>query len=147
VGQTVAPVDDLLERGVLAAQRLLLGGLGHHLAQLGVLARLGDEVVGAQPHGLHGRLDVGVAGEDDQLGVDLGAAGPAEDLEAGVIGQLHVDDGDVELFGAESSHALGARARFDDAGSGVALQHGGQQSPDVGVVVDDEHAHHVRHLA
>ena len=110
VGQAVAPGDDLLERRVLATQRLLLGRLGHHLAQLGVLPRLGDEVVGAEPHRLHRRLHVGVAGEDDELGVDLGGAGPAEDVEAGVIGQLDVDEDDVELVAAEQRHRLGARS-------------------------------------
>ncbi len=64
-----------------------------------------------------------------------------------MVGQLHVDDGDVELLAGEPRHALGARARFGDAGSRLALEHGRQQGPDVRVVVDDEHVHPARHLA
>src|SRR5437867_13101673 len=49
--QAVAPGDDLAQRRVLAAQRFFLGGLGDDLEPLGVLPRLGDEVVRTETHG------------------------------------------------------------------------------------------------
>ena len=48
---------------------------------------------------------------------------------------------------AQERHALRTGRRLGDAGAGVTLEHRGQQAPDVGVVVDDEHVHGVRHLA
>jgi hypothetical protein len=95
-------------RVMTSAQRFLFGGLGDDLEQLGVLPRLGDEVVGAETHGLHRRLDVGVAGEDDQLGVYVGVTRPPQDVQPGMIGKLDIDEGHVELFARQVRHRLAA---------------------------------------
>ena len=145
-GQTVAARDDLGERHVLAPQRSRLGGLGHRLAKLGVAARLGDEVAGAQAHRLHRGLHVGVAGQHDQLGVERDGAGPAQDVEAGVIGHLDVEQRDVEVFASEAGHALGGGGGLGHVGAGL-HEDRRQDAPDLRVVVDDEDANTVRHVA
>jgi len=144
-GQPVPPRDDFLQRGVLAAQRLLLRRLGHDLQQLRVLPRLADEIVGAQPHRLDGRLHVGVTGEHDRLDVDVGVARPSQDVEPRMIRQMHVDEGDVEGAAREPLHRLGA-------GHGLAhghwrpREHHREHRAYVGIVVDDEHVNGVGHL-
>lgn len=57
-----------------------------------------------QTHRLHRRLDVGVAREHDHLDVDVRGARPPEYLEPGVVGQMHVHQGDVELRARETVH-------------------------------------------
>ena len=64
-----------------------------------------------------------------------------------MIGQLHVDDGHVELLAAEQPHGLGARLGLGDGVAGIDLEDGGEQAAHLGIVVDDEHVDHVRHLA
>ena len=142
----VAPRDHRAQGDVLSAEQLLLDGLRDDLEQLDVLPRLPDEVVGAEPHRLHRGIDVGVAGEHDELGVDLGAARPAQDVEARVIRKLNVREDDVELVASEHRHRLAARRRFHH-GHLIAGEHAREEAADVGVVVDDERANAVLHVA
>jgi hypothetical protein len=134
------------EHDVLPSQRFLLDGLGQHLEQLDVLPRLADEVVGAQAHRLDRCVDVGVPGQHDELRVDVGAAGPAQDVETGVIGKANVDEDHVELVTTEDRHRVPARRGFDDRHL-CAREHARQKAADVGVVVHDERADPVLHVA
>jgi len=64
-----------------------------------------------------------------------------------VIGQLDVDDGDVELVAAEPRHSLGAPIRPSVTWAPVSLSSTAASKPGCRRLVDDEHAHRVRHLA
>ena len=88
--------DLFAQIAVLALQADLLQRLGHHLAHLVEAERLGDVIEGAVLHGIHRRLQRGVAGDHDHFGVRPGFAALFQHLHAvhllhAQIGQHHVE--------------------------------------------------------
>ena len=80
-----------LQRGGLVRHVAALGDAGEDDLELGPLARLGQVVEGPQPQGLHGRVDRGVAGQDDDLRLGADLADLAQDLDAGEPGHPQIE--------------------------------------------------------
>ena len=63
-----------------------------------------------------------------------------------MVGHVDVEQGDVEVFTPETGHALGGGGGLGHVGAGL-HQHRGQDATNLRVVVDDEDASTVRHVA
>ena len=87
-------------------------GGGHQ--QLGRADRLLEVVEGAELDGLDRRLDRGVAGDDEDLGVGRDVPGRAEQLDAVHLGHLDVEQEQVEVLLAEQVEALARGGRGRD---------------------------------
>ena len=103
--------------------------------------RLGEEVVGPEPHRLDGDLDGAKGGDQEHRGVGVVGADGLEDLEA--VDRLHLEVGDHH---GEAVLAEGGDARLAARGGGhlVArlLEGDGHALPEGLVVVDDEDVGH-----
>ncbi len=131
------------QRGVLAAQPCLLGRLHDQHVQLVEPRRLREVVVGAQPHGLERARDLGMAGQDQHLDRECLGADLAQDLQATAVGQVQVQEHDVEAVvpqllacirdRKDPRHVVPSRAQLllDDA-------------PERGVVLENEHGDPLR---
>ena len=77
--------------------------------QLVLVERLGHVVVGAEAETLHLVLDAGEAGQDQDRRLDLGNAQRPQDLVAGHVRQVQVEEDDVvvvELFSQQRTGQL-----------------------------------------
>src|SRR3972149_3348767 len=77
-------------------------GAGHDLV-------LHQEIAGTQLHGLHGHLLVAGAGDDNDRGVAALLLESAQDIEAGHIGELVIEEDGIELASGETVQGLPAR--------------------------------------
>ena len=109
--ELVLLLDLLLERAVLAAQRLALLGLAQREDDLVRLERLAHVVVGARLHRLDGEVDVAVgAHHDDRRRVLLGLE-RAEQIEPAHARHAHVGEDDVGVERVERARAPPRRRR------------------------------------
>jgi hypothetical protein len=96
-------------------------------------------VEGAQPRGVDGVAESGLAAHHDDR--DLGPAGThlSQDLQAVAAGERQVEEHDVRLV---RRHAIEAGFPARGLVGLVALrrQHAGDHAPDVALVIDDQHA-------
>ena len=141
--QGVAAVDLGAQVAVLGLERPLAHGVADDQHRLVERQRLLDEVEGAELDGAHRRLDVAVARDDDDLGVDPPLAQPLQGLEPVDARHPHVEQHDVVGVGDD---ALEARLPGFDGVDGVALvaQHATEGGAHAGLVVDDEDRRHGR---
>ena len=102
---------------VVAQELALLGRLAHQDLELLDLGRLGQVVVGAELHGLHRGGDLLKARHDDDLRVLGKLLQLAQDLDALLLGHLHVEHDDVVWILPQAgqgrlavAHALGLQA-------------------------------------
>jgi hypothetical protein len=103
------------------AQDTLFGGqleLVHralqHDAQFVEGERFADVVEGAHLHGLHGRRDGGIAGDDDHHRIRTPAFHGAQRFQAAGAGQLEIEEHDVNVLGVE--HLVGVLRAIGDEG-------------------------------
>ena len=101
--------------------------------QLVLVERLGHVVVGAEAQALHLVLDAGEAGEDQDRGLDLGDPQRAQNLEAGHVRQVQVEQDDVVVvelaeidalfaeIGGVDVEALGFEHQLDRLRSGAVV--------------------------
>src|SRR5205085_4191222 len=132
-----AHVEARLQIGVLALEAAVLERAGDTHQCLFEREGLLDEVVRAQPRGLHRRLDRAVAGDHDdrrlrthapELGQGLEAIHPGHpDVEEDDVGRLVGDEAHGRFAGAGRAHAIA-----------LVLQHRAQRALNGRLVVDDE---------
>ena len=89
------------QRQHLAVQILPLARVAHERAQLVVVEVLGDVVIGAVLHRLHGGLDLVDRRDHDDLDQAVVLLDDAEDLEAADAGQPDVEQHQVDVFAVE----------------------------------------------
>jgi hypothetical protein len=90
--------------------------------QLVLVERLGQIVVGAEAETLHLVLDAGEAGEDQDRGFDLGDAQRAQNLVAGHVRQVQVEQDDVVVIELAEIDALFAEVgRIDVEASDLSI--------------------------
>ena len=107
--------------------------------QLRHLEGLGEVAEGRAVHGLDGRGDRAVAGDEDDLRVGARRADGAQEVEPGDVGQPDIDDGGVHgRRGQPLETGIPGRSRLD--GVTVQLEHVADRMTGPGVVVDDEDA-------
>ena len=141
--QRVAAVDLGAQVAVLGLERPLPQRMTDDQHRLVERQRLLDEVEGAELDGPHRRLDVAVAGDDDDLGVDAALAQALQGLEPVDARHPHVEQHDVVVVGDD---ALEARLAGFDGVDGIAFvaQHAAEGGAHAGLVVDDEDRGHGR---
>ena len=124
------------QRDDLAVQILPLAGVAHQRPQLVVVEVLGDVVVGAVLHRLHGRLDLVDGRDHDALDEAVVLLDDAQDVEAADAGQPDVEQDQVDVLVFEQrQRRLAARHRQDAV---VALEDGGDRVPHPLIVVADQ---------
>ena len=122
---------------VAPGQALPLQGLLDDRAQLRQVHGFHQVRRRALLHGVHGRLDVGVTGDGDDLDVRVFLPGRQKDVQAVGVRQLQVGDDDVHVLGVQKVQALLAAGGLEDLGAEFAqrlLHRGGV----VGFVVYDQ---------
>jgi hypothetical protein len=92
---------------VLAHGRALRGGSVEKGLEHLEPAGLGDEIVGAELHGLHGGLDGALAGQEDGLRGRLGGARGPQHVDAAAAGHAHVQEEHVEVLVLQGLHGGG----------------------------------------
>jgi hypothetical protein len=110
-------------------------------AQLIARNRLDQVVEGAALHRLDGRLRRPVGGDEDHRALGVEGVDVAEDVEAGAVGQLQVEDDHVGPVLGQAGQPLGRGARrqhlcplgLEDAAEGV---------EDGRLIVDDQKRRH-----
>jgi hypothetical protein len=127
-------VDAGTERHHLARQRLGLGRTLDQEPHLVVVERLGQVVVGAALHGLHGGAHAAVGGHDDHRGVGRGLAQLGQRLEAVDPGHADVEERQVERLGRGAGQRGGAVLDHGHRVPGLA-QEPLEQPADGGLVV------------
>ena len=85
-----------------------LEGVAQGHAEVLEVDGLGDVVVGAEPHRLHRRADIGVGGHDDHLDVGMALLDLAEHLDPVRVGQLEIQQEEVGALLPDGRH--GSRA-------------------------------------
>jgi len=88
---------------------------------------------------LHGRLDGGVAGDDDEFEIGSLLAHGGENLHAVEVGHAHVEQDEVVGAGGRAVAAR-ERVRLDVDGAAVAFEDAPAAFEHDGFVVDDENA-------
>ena len=89
-------VEALLEGTVLLDQLAALERLADEAEHLRALEGLGEEVVGALLHRLHGLLDRAERGQEDHVHVGGDRLRSAQDLDAGEPGHLEIREDEVD---------------------------------------------------
>ena len=136
----LALAQGALQLPVAIEERLALGRLGHRARhQLDVVEGLGQVVVGAGPDRRQGRLDGGVPGHHDDLDLGPAVLHRVEQLQAGELRHLDVEEGDVEVL---LGQLLGGDDGRVEPGDVVALlaQQGLERAQQGRLVVDHQHA-------
>ena len=104
------------ERDDLAVQILPLAGVAHQRAQLVVVEVLGDVVVGAVLHRLHGGLDLVDRRDHDALDEAVVLLDDAQHVEAADAGQADVEQDQVDVLVLQQRAAPPRRStRVSDA--------------------------------
>ena len=120
----------------LAVQVLPLAGVAHQRPQLVVVEVLGDVVIGAVLHRLHGGLDLVDRRDHDDLDQAVVLLDDPQDLEAADAGQPDVEQHQVDVLlfsiGSAASPLATRSTRYSR------LQDRGQRVPHPLVVVDDQ---------
>ena len=128
---------DLRRQGQhLAVEILALAGVAHQRAQLVVVEILGDVVIGAVLHRLHGGLDVVERRDHDDLDQAVVLLDDAQHFEAADAGQADVEQDEVDVFAVEDGKRRFAAHHPQHAE--LALEDRGQRVPHPLVVVDDQ---------
>jgi len=105
--------------------------------QLAGVAVFADEFESPLAQGLDRRIDRFVGAEDDDRGGNAVAGQPAHDLDAADVGQLEVEDDDVDVAALQSLQRLLAGAAILDATS-VSRQKLAVGDPEARFVIDDQ---------
>ena len=124
-----------LDRG--AELIALQGPPNLHDEFVGVLGRLGHVVVGAEAHGVNGRLNVPVAREDDHGDVRSGRLEPAQGLQAIQAGHPEIEDDDLRWKRLDLIQRRLAVLGGDDV-EAFDKQDSGERLPDGSVIVHDQ---------
>ena len=124
------------QRQHLPVQILPLARVAHERSQLVVVEILGDVVVGAVLHRLHGGLDLVDRRDHDDFDEAVVLLDDAEHFEAADAGQADVEQHEVDVFAVE--HGQRRLAARDPQHAVLALEDRGQRVPHPLVVVDDE---------
>ncbi len=127
---------------VLALQVVRPGRLGDHLLQLLLLERLGDVVEGARLERGHGAVHRAVGGDDDdrhvgEVGADALRSSSMPPMRGMTRSVTTTSTGVLASTASACSPSAGGRDLV-----ALALQHGGEDPPDVHLVVDDEDVGH-----
>ncbi len=124
------------ERHDLTIEILPLAGVAHERAQLVVVEVLGDVVIRAVLHRLHGGLDLVDRRDHDALDQAVVLLDDAQDVEAADAGQADVLQHDVDLLLAqERQRGFAARNRQDAV---VPPEDRGDRVPHALIVVADQ---------
>ncbi len=147
VARHLARADDELALGLvgdlggqrqdLAVEVLPLAGVAHERSKLVVVEVLGDVVVGAVLHRLHGGLDLVDGRDHDDLDQAVVFLDDPQHLEAADAGQPDVEQHEVDVFAVQDGE--GRFAARDPQHAELALENGRQGVPHPLIVVDDEH--------
>src|SRR5690606_21561704 len=105
--------------------------------------RLGDVVEGAELHRLHGGVGGVVARHHDELAVGLQAAPCGQHVEPSNVGQVHVQQYDVEELPVERLQPVHPGHGDLDGIAGV-LEHVEYEPPGALVILGEEYARPVR---
>ena len=124
------------ERHHLTIEILPLAGIAHERAQLVVVEVLGDVVIGAVLHRLHGGLDLVDGRDHDALDQAVVLLDDAQDVEAADAWQADVLQHHVDfLLAQERQRGFAARNRQDPV---VAPEDRGDRLPHALIVVADQ---------
>ncbi len=136
--------DDLSHPFELAAklevfhpERSPLGGAAHQVQDLFVLEGFGNVVEGAHTHGLDGRFNRRVGGDDHHRQVLIEGLDFGENLEPRAIGKHQIEKDDVDLLVTQNAHALCGCGRLVIVET-TALQEGPEHILKDGLVIDYE---------
>ena len=133
--ELTAKLEDLLLHHLL-----VFDGLEDDL-QAREVDRLGHVILGADLERLHGRVDGGVAGEDDDGDVRIVFLDAVQQIEAAAVGELQVDDGDVgDHPGDRGPPGLDRVGDFRFVAP--LLDHVGHAGAGGAIIVDDQHFSH-----
>jgi hypothetical protein len=127
----------LLQIGDARRERALHGDLLEQVPDLRRRERLRQVVPRAAPDGVHGRLDRGVGGHDDDDDVGVLGEQLRDEIEAARRAEPQIEEDDVEHGAADRLERRRRRARLRDLGA-ERLEAHAQRLPDVLFVVDDE---------
>ncbi len=105
--------------------------------------RLLKEIEGAHLDRLHGKGDVRVARDHDDLDVGVLFAQPLQHVDAAHVGQPHVEEDEVDRAARELGEARDAVLGGED-GVALVLKDIAQHRADARLVVDDENRAHAR---
>ena len=157
VARDLARSDDELALGLigdlgrqrqhLPVQVLPLAGVADERPELVVVEILGDVVIGAVLHRLHGRLDLVDGRDHDDLDEAVVFLDDAKHLEAADAGQPDIEQNQVDVLAIQNGQSRLSAATREHAV--LPLQNRGQRVAHPLVVVDDEDglglvAHRVR---
>ena len=124
------------ERQHLPIQVLPLAGVPHERSQLVVVEILGDVVIGAVLHGLHGGLNFTNRRDHDDLDQAEVLLDDPQHFEAADAGQADVEHHQIDVLAVEDrQRRLAARHAEHPV---ITLQDCGQRVPHPFIVVDDE---------
>ncbi len=136
----------LLDLPVFAGETELARSVAQALEQLLRLIGLAQEVIGPHAQGLQGHVQGSVAADDDHLGL-LEAFGLAiEQVEAGAVGQVQVEQQEVEALRLQGRACLGEVLGRGHRVSVVPQQQTGALQV-AGLVLDHQDAERVRVLS
>ena len=124
------------ERQHLPVQVLPLARVADERAQLVVVEVLGDVVIGAVLHRLHGRLDLADGRDHDDFDERVVLPDDAQDLEAADPRQAHVEQNQIDVFAIQDREGGFATGHAEHVV--VTLQDRRQRVAHALVVVDDE---------
>ena len=124
------------QRQHLPVQILALARVADERAELVVVEVLGDVVIRAVLHRLHGGLDLVDGRDHDDLDQAVVFLDDPQDLEAADAGQADVEQHQVDVLAVE--HGQRGFAARDAEHAVLALEDRGQRIPHALVVVDDE---------
>ena len=139
-----ASPDDLLVAGetvpqpdVFGQQPALLHGPPDQVQNLLVLEGLGDVMVGPGPHGLDGRLDGGIGGNDDHRYVGDAPRELGQQIQTGTVREHDVQKDDIDFLVLEAEEPLGSRGGVE-VGETVLLEQRAEHVMEDGLVIDDQ---------
>ena len=124
------------QRQHLTVEILTLGRVAHERPQLVVVEFLGDVVIRAVLHRLHGGLDLLNRGDHDHFDQAVVLLDDAEHLEAADARQAHVEQQQVDVLLVQ--HGQRGFAARDAQHAVLALENRGQRVAHPLIVVDDE---------
>ena len=100
--------------------------------------RFGEVVAGAEAHGCDGGFDAFEGRHDDDAG-GFGKRAGAEEIEGVAVGQVKIDQGEIEAERVEKTASFGERGGFADVGVELA-EMSGEAFAENGVVVEHENS-------
>src|SRR6185295_9007191 len=143
--EAVALVEHLAQGRDLLLELLLLDQVHHPLAQLVEIDRLGEVVVGADPHGLHRGLDGAVGGHQHDAEVDLPLPHLLQEAQAVHAGHPQIADGEAGVVVLVEEFQRLLRVVEGAHGEPRLLEGDRHRFAGAGFVVDDQNQGLLRH--